>query len=343
MLTPDRFVLMAERIKRFSKPTKKRAARNIQMVLVGDLLQLPCVLFGKELELTLQRHGTRHFFLTKEFKEMNFEVVYLDKAVRSGDPVFNSFLDVIRYNDDSRMEEALAYFNKRANLPLPENVPLITTSNAAASEGNRVALSYNKNPCGVYRPTITGNYDMKNCPVEEELRLKVGMPVLTLVNHPDKLYNNGSGGVVEDMTEDGVYVRFNVTKETHLVEPFVFEEKDTYVDGVETLEDGTERPLILQKVVGSAECIPLRLASALTCHKVQGKTIDSPFVIDLGFRGFGKSGFGESIVYTALSRATEVDKIFLKHPLTRAHVRACPITLQWLKDNNACGDYFNKS
>lgn len=342
MLTPDQIDLFIHRIHRYNKATPRRPARNIQIILMGDLLQLPCVLAGEEPRLTMDRYGTTLFFKTKAFGTMKFRVVYLDKSQRTKDEEFKKQLECIRYGDWDNMPEALDYFNERV-VKAPDDIPSVYTRRKEVDAANMAALKYNTNPCGEYEAEIEKEYDMENCPCDAKLYLKVGMPVLTLINHSDGIFSNGSTGVVMNITEEGVYVRFSHSDETHLVEGHRFSEKETYVDGTETLDDGTTRDLILTREVGAVTQIPLKVCSAMTVHRTQGKTLQSPYLLDLGF-GFGRgnNAFGIGMAYTGLSRATKVENIYLTRPLTNNHIRFCPETIEWLAENNALGSYFDR-
>ena len=331
MLGADPFDLMGERIQKFNKAGATRKARNIQLILVADLLQIPPVMSEMEERMSIDRYGTKHFFMSQRFKDMDFNIISLDEVKRTEDEEFIYHLNVIRYGDEARLDDTLKYFNQRAGHKIPENLPVISPYNKVVSRINEVSLNANPNPCGVYTPDIKGDYDMKNCPVEETLRLKEGCPVMTLVNAPDGEYNNGSLGVVVQMEEGGVHVTFNDSGETHLVKPYTYAQNESYISGKETMEDGSVRDILRQRTVGEASCIPLKLAAASTCHKVQGKTITGQAVIDMGW-GFNRPNFGTALTYVALSRFKRVEDIFLKVPLTKAHIKVCQTTVDWLRD-----------
>jgi ATP-dependent DNA helicase PIF1 len=331
MISPDSFELIGKRLSRFNRQTTKRVERNIQLCLIADLLQIPNILSKEEAGPMIKRHGTHLFFKTKLFEEAGFDIIFLNEVKRTSDQEFAEHLDVLRYGDTKLLPETLKYFNQRYGT-VPSQVPVLSPYNQVVAQVNHRALLDNPNPCGVYRSKVEGDYNVKNCPADTELRIKEGLPVITLVNEENGLYNNGSSGIVEQLTSEGVYVKFNATGETHLVAPHKFYQTESYVCGTETTEEGEVRDIIGQRVTGSAECIPLKLAAGMTCHRAQGRTIDSPAIVDLG-RGFNRNGnFGTAIAYVALSRFTRLEDIFLAQKLNMSHVKVCRETIEWMVD-----------
>lgn len=333
-LTPDQFDLVTRRVDRFNKKSVLRAERDIQLVLVGDLLQLPGVLKGNDLDITRQRYGTEHFFLAERFKELDFDVVFLGDIMRTEDEEFKYHLDVIRYYEEDKLSETLKYFNQFAGRKPPENIPLLSPYNKTVAQANQNALNRLPGQSGTYTAELSGDYNIKDCPVDHPLRLKVGLPVMTIKNHEGGLYQNGSMGKVVQMTGDGVYVRFESTGETHFVETVEFVEKESYISGKEVLEDGTERDKVLQREVGKMVGVPpIKIAAGLTYHKAQGRTIDSPCELDFGW-GFKQEGsFGTGMAYVGLSRFTKPEHIYLRHELTKKHIKTCMTTVRWMKDH----------
>jgi ATP-dependent DNA helicase PIF1 len=74
-------------------------------------------------------------------------------------------------------------------------------------------------------------------------------------------------------------------------------------------------------VVASREQIPLKLAYAISCHKVQGQTLDCAEV-DLG------NIFEYGQAYTALSRVKTLEGLSVKN-LKKSCIRADPKCLEF--------------
>ena len=71
---------------------------------------------------------------------------------------------------------------------------------------------------------------------------------------------------------------------------------------------------IEEKVIGSFEQYPIKLAWAITIHKSQGQTFDN-IVIDLG-----DGAFSHGQVYVGLSRCTSLKGIILKRPVIESDI-----------------------
>jgi len=136
-------------------------------------------------------------------------------------------------------------------------------------------------------------------PVEETLALKVGVPVMCLVNvDVDAGIANGSMGVVVD------FVPADKTVPKSIVVPLV-----QFYNGVSRpiapyTWQSTEFPVI------AVSQVPLALAYASSIHKMQGATLD------VAEMDLGGSIFAEHQTYVALSRVRSLEGIYLSsfHP-----------------------------
>ena len=253
-------------------------------------------------------------------------------------------LDVLRYGQEDRYENCLKWLNQFQTWDLPEGLPLLTSTNAKVDAANKQAVEANTNAAFVYRAKVKGQFNMKECPVEEVLTLKKGLPVITLVNQEDGEYSNGSFGYIEECFDDGVMVSFPATNETHFVAMFEFEQRESFLDK-ETLEDGTVKDILNNKVVGTAMCCPVKVAAAFSVHRVQGRSIDVPTVVDLGYYGFDMdedNDWGINMAYVALSRFRNPDNIILKYPLIhntltgKSHIKAHRKAIEYLRGEDKC-------
>jgi hypothetical protein len=77
------------------------------------------------------------------------------------------------------------------------------------------------------------------------------------------------------------------------------------------------------EVVGTYTQLPLMLAWGITIHKAQGKTFER-LAIDLPY------SFAHGQTYVALSRATCLSGLILRHPLSARHVITDPTITTWL-------------
>ena len=339
MLNSENIAMMFKRIDRFNKKTKKRRARDIKLILVGDLLQLPCVVDTRLKGYLEENYGSHLFFKSWEFEKRDVKVTFLGQVMRQNDRIFKAALNVLRYGQEERYERVLQWFNKRSGLPLPKNAPLISATNRVVNQANQQALHQNPNESFCYEAEFKDNYDRNACPVDVDLYLKQDLKVMTLINHPEGFYQNGSMGYVVSCCADGAYVQFDHSGETHLVEPFIFEERELYVAGSYIDEQGIARDILDERVAGSFEQLPLKQASAITIHKAQGQTIDSEFILDLGWDKMYTDpyygDFGTALPYVGWSRSTKIENVFLKGKMTKDHIKVCFDTIEWLISKGA--------
>jgi hypothetical protein len=190
---------------------------------------------------------------------------------------------------------------------------------------NRDAESYNtyqlhslEGELHTFKATSTGAFDRRTEPAPRELTLKIGAQVMMTSNDREKRFINGTVGRVEDIGFMGespvVSVRLHNKK---LV--------DIGVNSWEMFKfNYSEKSRrITTEVAGTYTQLPLILAWGITIHKSQGKTFDR-LAIDL------PQSFAHGQTYVALSRATSLESIVLKRPLTPHHVIMDPIVTTWL-------------
>jgi len=128
---------------------------------------------------------------------------------------------------------------------------------------------------------------------------------------------NGTLGVIQNLENNKVEVRtgsevHNVGRETW--------EKIRYKLNNRTNE-------LEEEVISSFTQYPLRLAWALTIHKAQGQTLES-VIIDMGFGAFA---YGQT--YVALSRATNLDNLYLKREVRLEDIMVDPKIIEFIERN----------
>lgn len=338
MLNPDQLELIRLRLERFNKPIKgKRKKRNIKLILLGDFLQLLPVLNQQDKNYLNSKYGSHLLFESEPFKKLDFIVHNFTKPLRTSEKTFQECLNVMRYGQEERYPNCIKWINKRHSWTLPEGLPLVTTTNKRVDEANSMAVRSNPEAPFSYKAKITGEFNMKDCPVDENLVLKKGLPVITLVNTDD--YSNGSFGYVEECLSDGVFVHFPSIDETHFVDMFEFEQRESFLS-TEKGEDGVEKAILDSKVIGRAVCLPVKVAAAFSIHRMQGRTLDVPAVVDISYKGFDMTDedndWGVNSAYVALSRFTSIDLIHLKYPLQhtgiKSHIKPHTKAIEWLSE-----------
>ena len=283
-----------------------------QMIMIGDLYQLPPVVTGKERELFNSRYPSPYFFDADVFHLLDFDFVDLEKIYRQKDSDFISLLNSIRNN--SIDPAGLKKLNEKVHTDFePEKGRFfisLTSTNRDADEINQKRLEDLKPPLRQFQGRIQGNFEEKNLPTSMELCLKRGAQVMLLNNDSEGRWVNGSIGKIISLSKknekDPVIL-------VELSEGGVVEVEPYRWDLIRFSYD-KESKAIESEVEGSFTQFPIRLAWAVTIHKSQGKTFDR-VIIDIG-----RGTFASGQVYVALSRCTSFDGIVLKRPIQKHHV-----------------------
>ena len=139
-----------------------------------------------------------------------------------------------------------------------------------------------------------------------ELKLKKRAQVIFLNNDRDNRWVNGTVGVIDEIEDEFIRVRLK-DDQVHCVNRHVWKnETSTYC---------RESFTYIQKVLGTFEQFPLRLAWALTIHKAQGITLDK-VIVDLG-----NGAFTEGQTYTALARVRKLEELYVKRPTWQSDLK----------------------
>ncbi len=333
MLNPNQLDLIMKRIKRYNRPYgKKRLARNIKFVIQGDLLQLGAVITKQEeIDYMRAEYGSELLFESSIFKEFDFSTHIFTENKRASDKTFQAALDVLRFGQEHRYDGVLKWLNKRF-VRAPEGCLKVATTNRRVDELNREALQSNPNREFRLKAIVEGKYDIKNCPADQELVLKVGMPVISLMNDNEgggNFFNGSFGHITDIIIGEGIMIRFVHSGEEHLVPYFTYEDTEYFTD---IDEDGL--PFMNQKINGKCTQASVKIAAAFSCHRMQGKTVDVPMELDLG-QGFSYSqdnSWGMALASVAIGRLTKIENLYLRTKLNKSHLKTNDKAVNWVLD-----------
>ena len=302
----------------------KKAKRNeqepfggIQIVLIGDLYQLPPVYRTDDEEAkrylsVTYRQEKPFFFDAACYQKGNFQLMQLRQNHRQqGD---DEFIDHLQYiGQGIELARSVNYFNRRVGLR-NENVSIVTATREAANRINEDKLSrlpgeirtYKANATGVHYTGESGQRHIEEFHVPQYLELKVGARVMICKNDPNGRYVNGSMGRVRAFGQDSITVCLDNRTLVDL-------KKEKWEQQEYVLNSNNQLEL---KTIGEFVQYPLKLAYAITIHKSQGQTWDNVY-IDLGQNG----AFAEGQVYVALSRVRSINGVNLRSRLRFNDIR----------------------
>ncbi len=295
----------------------QRPFGGVQLLLIGDLFQLPPVIKADEWQLLQNYYSSVYFFSSHALAKTEVVTIELKKIYRQSDQKFIDLLNAVREN---RLDEgAVALLDQCAEKPVPDQgVITLTTHNRKADDINQDHLDRLSESPHELTAEIDGDFPAHSFPTSESLVLKRGAQVMFLRNDnsPDKLYYNGKIGRVSEIHNDRIVVD-DPGGEDHPVEV-----KPVDWENI-TYRVNEEDQTIEEEVIGSFSQFPLKLAWAVTIHKSQGLTFDRA-VVD------AEDGFAHGQTYVALSRCRSLDGLVLSSPIPRNSVTVSPAIIEFM-------------
>jgi ATP-dependent DNA helicase PIF1 len=280
---------------------------GVQLLLLGDMFQLPPVVSAAEGEV-LEERGYRspYFFSALCLQGLEMAHVELDEIFRQSDPEFISLLNRLRIAED--VEAAIGQLNRWCGEPGGDHDITLTCTNRAADTINAEALAALLAEERLFLGEVEGkfNLDGDRLPSPLELRLKTGARVMFTKNDEEGRWVNGSLGVVTWLS--GSRIEVDVAGAGIHEVP-----RATWQNFKYRLDRKNDR--IVAEESGHYTQYPLMLAWAVTIHKSQGKTLGRVLV------DFGSGAFAPGQAYVALSRCRSLDGISLARPLRASDVR----------------------
>ena len=296
---------------------------GVQLLLIGDLFQLPPVVSEDELELMRKEYESPFFFSAPVIRENPPLFIELKEVYRQKEASFINLLNNIRNNTLTTTDLNILRSRHTSNLinETPKGITL-STHNRMADAINQRELAKLPGKITKFSGSINGDFSEKALPTEMELQLKPGAQIMFIKNDSgiEKRYYNGKLATVKYVSAETVRVEFNDTQE-------IFEiEKEKWTNIRYTLNKETNK--LEEEELGSFTQYPIRLAWAITIHKSQGLTFDD-VVIDAG------SSFAAGQVYVALSRCRSLNGISLLSHITPSSVQSDSRILNFAQQENS--------
>lgn len=283
---------------------------GVQLLLVGDLFQLPPVVTSEE-EIALKQYKSPYFFSAKALQDLHLVPVELSKIYRQTDSEFTDMLNKVRVAED--LEKVIPRINESCYNPnqQKETILTLTSTNASADQMNQAKLQALPGELITFTGETSGRFALKdtNLPSPLNLQLKVGARVMFTKNDEQKRWVNGTMGQVKEVTNRSIRVEL-LTDHLGKIYEVSKAEWESFIYEFDSILDR-----ITHKSSGKYVQYPLMLAWAVTIHKGQGKTLEN-VRIDLGNRAFASGQ-----VYVALSRCRTLKDITLARPINIQEVK----------------------
>ena len=283
---------------------------GLQLLMIGDLHQLPPVVKPQEWDLLRMHYQTPYFFGSLALRQTDAVTIQLKHIYRQADSHFIELLNKVRSNQlDTAILNTLNSRYRPDFKPDDEDGYITLTShNAAAHKINNERLLALKGDLVVVTAAIDGDFPAHAYPTDLELSFKVDAQVMFVKNDlsPDKRYYNGKIGRISKIKGEEIFVRCPGEDHQIAVLPTEWHNRKYTLD--ETSKEVTE------EIIGTFTQYPLRLAWAITIHKSQGLTFEK-VIID------AQAAFAHGQVYVALSRCKTFEGIVLHTQLIPSSVK----------------------
>lgn len=289
---------------RFVRREKNMLFGGVQVLFIGDMLQLPPVVKNEEWNFLKQYYESMYFFDSMALRNNKPLTLELEKIYRQDDKLFIQILNNLRDNKyvQSDINELNKHFVPNFEPPKKQPYIFITTHNKKAEAINDKKLRDLKTESIYFDATIQGNFPENLYPLNPQMELKVGAQIMFIKNDTEqgKNYYNGKIGEIHELDEDSIKVIFPETGQIVTVERYTWENIRYKLD--------QQTGQINEEILGTFETYPIKLAWAITVHKSQGLTFKRA-IIDIS------EAFAPGQIYVALSRLESLEGLVLSEAL----------------------------
>jgi len=305
---------VVDRLLRVYRKKDKIPFGGVQLLLIGDVFQIPPIARQDEWDILKQFYRSPFFFSSNSIRQLinhnELESIELKKIYRQSEERFIQLLNRLRINDLT--SEDLQLLNSRydpcCSVNSKDGYISLGTHRKSVDFINQIKLQDIEKPMFQYNCIKTGDFPKENCPTEEVLELKEGAQVMFITNDwgYNRRYYNGSIGKVTNLEKRKIMVGLQDNGELINVEQFKWRNIRYRWD--------KEKKKVIEEEIGSFTQYPLKLAWAITVHKCQGLTFTN-VIADLS------KSWDSGQVYVGLSRCATFQGLILKSRISRECIK----------------------
>ena len=294
---------------------------GIQIVLVGDLYQIPNIVERSERKIFRSMYRSPHVFNADVWEELDLRVIQLTEPKRNNNLDQVRLLQAIRIKDETVVagkplyQHAIDRVNQWARTDFNPSQLHLCCFVSDAKKRNREWYDKIEGREWAYKGERTGKYVGARTKVEDDMRLKVGTQILLCANNRERCFINGDVVTITDLGADYIIAE---REDGSLIDvPKHIWEKVEY-----SRDEGGK---LVKTVVGKFKQYPIKLGYAATIHSSQGLTLDS-VTLDLG-----RGAFAAAMLYVAISRVRDLKEVALTRPVRYDDLIIDKKVVHWFK------------
>ncbi len=281
---------------------------NIQVLFIGDLLQLPPVIKNEEWDVLKNHYASPFFFDAQVMQQKPPVYLELTTIYRQADTNFTEVLNRLRHNQllDADIELLNKHYKPNFHPAKTEGFIRLCTHNRDADLINRQELDLMPARSTTLKAAIAGDFPEHIYPVEANMEMKLGAQVMFIKNDStgENKYYNGKIGWIEEIGSETLTIDLGN-------KDFIKIGKHLWKNIRYNIDEATKE--ITEEELGTFEQYPLRLAWAITIHKSQGLTFEKA-ILDI------EKVFASGQAYVAFSRLKSLNGLVLSSPIRRSGI-----------------------
>lgn len=280
--------------------------KKIQLVLCGDVGQLPCVVTDEEATWLVHKYNSLHymFFKAKRYQSLPMKHFLLEKNRRTnaGESLYAKIMRHI-HDGDARVLSLLDDRVVSEQLTPPEGIIVLAAHRATVNQINNTTISKHMTDPSFQNMSATGASDASEgeYPVPLQLPVFEGMKIMFVSNKPKRGYVNGTMAEIISIQTDSITVLIN-GKQLNV-------KREQFVSGIDKTK--------------SIKQFPFVPAYAITIHKSQGLSLDQALVYP--------DCFASGMLYTALSRLRSMDGLYLASSISEKSLLTCSEAMEYMR------------